>query len=92
VGRDEFARVFALVHISLFISFFLSEEFFPETSLKKRHGGEKSPWKKKKKKKNRDACGRRHRRILRSTETYFSINSYSAMRCDFHSLCVQAMI
>ena len=95
-GRDAFARVFAVVHISLSLLslffFSLSEEFFfPRNNKlfrkKKRERWRKSPWKKKKKKKkkNRDACGRRHRRILLRSPTgeiCFSISKYSsAMRC-----------
>jgi len=83
----------SFISLSLFYLFFfsLSEEFFfPRNNFthrkkKKRERWRKSPWKKKKKKKNRDACGRRHRRILlRSTgEICFSISKYSssAMRC-----------
>ena len=93
---------FISLSLSLFLAFFFCfEEFFSAKKTtflqKEKKRWRKSPrWKKKKKKKNRDACGRHpHRRILRSTEMYFSINSYGAMRCDFHPfvrLCVQAMI
>ena len=94
---------FISLSLSLFfLSFSVLKNFFPRKKQlfllqKEKKRWRKSPrWKKKKKKKNRDACGRHHhRRILRSMEMYFSINSYGAMRCDFHPfvrLCVQAMI
>ena len=93
---------FISLSLSLFfLSFSVLKNFFPRKKQlfllqKEKKRWRKSPRWKKKKKKNRDACGRHHhRRILRSMEMYFSINSYGAMRCDFHPfvrLCVQAMI